>query len=264
MQCLSSHSQTTTVSSPPYIKVTPKTKKGKREHERRKDGDKKTDMAAQGRTRYQSQQNQAALMGSLEDISSSNDFVKPDEFLKADSDTRLLTLITSLNKLHHKFDALNGDIHDESNGIIPRLKSIEEEVEEVQSENSTLKFEWEIMKGTVQRQAQQIESLTGQVIDVTARLMGENLLFSGIGEKKSEKEEEEEDKERNREDCVTVLVDFLENFLGINAAREDIFVAHRVGQFNPSHTKPRQILMKCHPKLKELILENKSKAEGSN
>ena len=175
MQCVGScKSGNVSIISPPYAKYT---------HQRQKKDDKVENMA--GRTRYQSSQQKSMLMGSINDMAKNGDFINPEEFLHADADTRLLTLITSINKLHNRFDSLEQGLSGDD-GFCARLEKVEGEVEEISSRENTVISEVNMLKGIVQRQEQQISSLSHQVVDLQARLMAENLLISGLIEFESE------------------------------------------------------------------------------
>ena len=69
-------------------------------------------MSSPPRTRNKSYQ-QAVIMSSFEDMAKEADFIDPEAFAKSDNDAKLLTIITSLNKLHTKLDTVNNDIHKE-------------------------------------------------------------------------------------------------------------------------------------------------------
>ena len=50
-----------------------------------------------------------------------------------------MTLITSMNKLHAKFDTLNEDLYKEEEGFVPRLGAVEADISDVQNEKCTTK-----------------------------------------------------------------------------------------------------------------------------
>ena len=256
MQCLSKNKpQHQTVASPPYIQT------GLREDQKNETGYKSArKMAAtQIRTRFQSQKETSSNpMGSIEDMmKESKGFVNPEDFLKSNEETKLMTLITSMNKLHAKFDTLNEDLYKEEEGFVPRLGAVEADISDVQNENAQLRSDLKIIKGVVQRQEEKIASITDQLIELTGRSMAENLVFSGVHELRGSNSGGK--KEEQNEDCVITVKEFLQQHLDINASADDIYTAFRMGEFVPGKKKPRQILAKFHPALKERILADKAK-----
>ena len=107
-------------------------------------------------------------------------FINPDSFTKSSIDDNLLTLVTSLNVLHQKFDNVDSDLNKDEEGLVPRFKEVEDNINDVIDENDALRFELDILKGVVHRQETQIESLIGKVNDLTARQMTDNVIISGL------------------------------------------------------------------------------------
>ena len=80
---------------------------------------------------------------------------------------------------------------------------------------------------------------------LTARSMEKNLTITGIEEEKNE-------------NCKEKVIAFLKGKVEIDAGEDEILVAHRIGQYNPKAKKPRIILARCVPVLKQRIFKNMS------
>ena len=238
MQCLlkCDANKSLAIVSPPYesalaSKSTPKQlKHDKRSKQREVD-------KMSGRTRSKSTQQKDSQMGTLEDMAESN-FIEPDVFLKSDQETRLLTIITGINKIHHRFDKLEQEFSKE-NGVLPRLTKVESAVEEVSSEGCKYKSELDILKGVVQRQEEQIGALTSQILDVKSRMMSEHLIMSGIVEHPPPSADHDQsgsyaqaaaNHEETKDECVKKILDVLETHLGLIAKNQDIFQVYRMGE----------------------------------
>ena len=244
--CASKQNADMSITSPPYLKSKDesavKTKK---------------DDKMAGHTRYQSSQQKSMLMGSIQDMEKNGDFVNAEEFLKADSDTRLLALITSLNKLHNRFDNLEADISGEK-GFCARLEKVEIDLAEVNEKSVGAANDVQILKGIVHKQENQIASLTGQVVDLQARLMSENLVIVGIIEFNTDEEItagpppplKYEDPKVSAGKALT----FIRDILGLEIGDSDIYTAYRMGEPDKLRKWDRKMLVKCHPKLKEDIM----------
>ena len=131
------------------------------------------------------------------------DLISPDQFSKSDMDTEMLTLITSLNKLHQKIDSFTGELHSEEEGkegITPRLTQVVADASTALGESASLKFEVGILKGVVHKQQQQISMLTSKINDFTARQMNDNLIVTGI------LPSEESDSDDSIEDCEKMIL----------------------------------------------------------
>ena len=104
-------------------------------------------------TRKRSYQ-QAVLKGTLLDMAKQVDFIDAEAFVKGTHDQKLLTIISSLNKLHVKFDGVYEDIHNEKEGINAKLNEITETVENLVTEGEQHNFEIKMLRGVVARQEQ--------------------------------------------------------------------------------------------------------------
>ena len=204
------------------------------------------------RSRNKSYQ-QAATAGMTEEGKAVSDFIAKESFEKISHDDKLLTIITSLNKIHTKLDNVHTDLYKDKDGLWCRLESNEDQVVTTQSDQEVMRFEMSVMKGVIQRQEKQIESLVDRVNDLTARQMAANITISGLIEEADE----------NPEDVVKT---FIRDKIGISVEESEIHVAHRVGGSNAYNE--RLMVVRCVPKLKARVLENSKnlakKRNGNN
>ena len=52
-------------------------------------------------------------MGTIEEMARQSDFINPEAFATSSMDKKLLTMVTSLNRLHTKFNGVHDNIHKE-------------------------------------------------------------------------------------------------------------------------------------------------------
>jgi hypothetical protein len=86
---------------------------------------------------------------------------------------------------------------------------------------------------TVEKLKLENKSMSDDIVDVTSRLMRDNLLFFNFDEEKSRDD-------RRTEDCKIKIINFCTSKLGINDAetRFKIDRAHRIGKFDPKKSRP--------------------------
>ena len=132
------------------------------------------------RTHNKSHQQPVSTGATIEDQTKMSDFINPESVEKISQDQKLAIIITSLNKLHNKFDNIHTDLYKEKDGMWARLEGAEDQIESTCENTDNLKFELVIMKGIVDRQQKQIEHLTAKVDDLTLRQMSSNITISGL------------------------------------------------------------------------------------
>ena len=93
------------------------------------------------RTRNKSYQ-QATLHDEIVEMAKEADFINPETFAKADIEEKLTTLMTSLNKLHNKFDTINDNLNKEPDGLIPKLDNQKKNLDMALEDTDCLKFSW--------------------------------------------------------------------------------------------------------------------------
>ena len=258
MQCsLKCSTNDSTIVSPPYCKEVSVVNTNLQ----RQQNDKNSKMS--GRTRYQSAQQKALLMGSLEDMAKNNEeFVNPDDFLKSDSEARLLTLITSINKIHLKIDGIESTLSGDD-GLCARVEKVESKIVDVSEQGTCLESEVKLLKGIAQRQEEQIGSLMGKVSDIQSRMMSENLIITGIIEFEKEQELDKHTTSspqaihESASASLEKVLKFLNEVMKLPANSMDIYSVYRIGEPDPFCKKDRQMFLKCNPKLREDILQFK-------
>ena len=139
------------------------------------------------RVKQKSQQQNSTNMPSIAEEEpgqpkSNPDFISLETFDKTTQDQKLTTIITSLNKLHNKFDSIHNDLYKDKDGIVARIETVEDGSEAILDDQELMKFEMSIMKGVIQKQECQIDQLLKKVDDLASRQMSSNVTISGITE----------------------------------------------------------------------------------
>lgn len=144
--------------------------------------------------------------------------------------------------LCHQVDDLTSDLTENK----AKVQSMEATMDKMKIKHQR---EVEVLRGTIERQQNQIKSLQYKAAGFTARSMDQNLTFTGI-------------KESASENCKGKILKFLDEKLEIKAVPSDIQSATRMGVFNQLASKPRTVLVKCSAKLKDAIMQNTKKLKG--
>ena len=223
------------------------------------------------RSRHKTEYQKEVMAGSIKDLIKESDFINPDQFVKYDNDTKLLTMIASLNRLHHKFDTVCTDVYKEESGLAAKINSAKDDIIDVKEDQEGMKFEMQIMKGVIGRLEQQVKSLNQRLQDLTSRQMGDNIIISGITDlperskrppvkdaEQVEDEAEADDPPTFEEKCEEVAKEFCKNLLGIEIKEHEILNAHTMG------ADGKLLVIKCVPKLRVRIMQKKSKLSKKN
>ena len=212
------------------------------------------------KTRKQSQSHrQAVLMGSIEEMAKQSDFIDPEAFAKSDNDDKLLTIITSLNKLHNKFDSINDELYKESRegekeGLVQRVADATVHIGDLTIEKENQQADMLIMKGIIARQEQQIDMLNRKVNELQSRQMSDYMSITGLLPIMTTPEGQ-------KEHYVNTVVKFLEEYLDIECNCDNIWAAYRIG---PEDEKiGRMMVTRFHPRLKEKVLANSKKLKDA-
>ena len=196
------------------------------------------------------------------------------DFQVVDVNDKLNLLMSAINKVnttfHYKFDELHTILKDEKDGLVPKVKTIVKDVQELQArvddmEGYTASLQMykkktetleglvnkltddvTLLKGLVQVQEMSIKENKKKVVDLTARSMANNIVITDI---KGDSEE--------KKNCNEKIKDFLQNKLEISEDFLNFKVAHRLG--NTITAKPRPIVVRCLHQLKEKALQNSYK-----
>ena len=204
--------------------------------------------------------------------------INMSDFSAVDMNEKLNLLMVVINKIntnfHHKFEELYAQIfdgkealatritaceqqiqnqldvlNDEHEGILPRLRDVEQITSDLQSRIETLELQKVktsddivALRGYAQVQEKKINTIEDKVVDLTARNMQNNILIQGITG----------DTGDHTEDCKVKVLTFLQNIMKIDTISvEDVFIAHRIGRKNG--IKPRTMVVKCSNNLRKVV-----------
>ena len=193
--------------------------------------------------------------------------INMSDFSQVDTDEKLNLIMVAINKMntnfHHKFEQLNNqlnakdtgliakvttcqqEIHDisevlndESDGVLPRMRDIEETLEVIQDrldkiEDNSIEVQNDLvlLRGVVQVHERQITSSATKIVDLTARSMSQNIVISGLaGDTKDEK-------------CKDKVLAFMRDKMLMEVNDNEIVTAHRLGEKMVG--KLRQIVVRC-------------------
>ena len=204
------------------------------------------------------------------------------DFSAVNMEEKLNLLMVAINKIntnfHHKFEELHKELNDpisgmgqkikkcveritdleealedEQDGINPRLKDAELNIQDMQitmdslgEELQNLQEQVVLLNGTAQTQDTQLWSITHKLVDITKRSMSNNVIISGIlGEAKDE-------------DCQAKVVKFLKETMEMEIDDDkQVEVAHRLGEWIIGWVRP--IVVRCHPHLRKQIFQHTKK-----
>ena len=166
-----------------------------------------------------------------------------EELAKCSQTEKMGKIISKLGEMCEKVKELHLDLHDDETGINARHVTVQTQSDGNSTKIAELKSENSILKGVVQKQAKQLSILSGRVTQLVAKSMENNITITSI------------EGDSKKEDCKSKALEFLKSVLEIDAAEEEILVAHRKGK--PIEGRCRPMLLRCVPDLKERILKNK-------
>ena len=194
-----------------------------------------------------------------------------EDFKIVESNGKLDLLMVAINKIntnfHHKLDDMRKELADSSHTFKPRLDALQKEhkellacvddlesnyktvqnlitrIEDLESQNTCLADDVEILKGIVQVQDKQLKANNNKITDLTAHSMANNITISGLtGDSKDE-------------NCVQKVCDFLWRQMKMNIKDEEVQVAHRIGISNENRAKPRIMVVRCATTLRARIFD---------
>ena len=170
------------------------------------------------------------------------DQIDADEFNKLPNDKKFNKMMSTINLMCAKMVATDGLLNDPDIGMDGKITTVQTQADDLSSGYAELKWENAILKGLVQRQSKQIDTLTDKVSMLSIKSMEKNLIIRGIpGDTK-------------KQNCKQDVMKFLKEKVEIEVDENEILVAHRRGP--PLQDKPRPILVRCQLSLKERILSN--------
>ena len=206
--------------------------------------------------------------------------INMEDFEVVDTNDKLNLLMAAINKIntnfHYKFDALKKDISDDTKGIMPHLKKLEKQQEELQArmddwesnipvvtdlrqriqdleaQNCKLQDDVETLKGYIQVQEKAINSNQKKITDLTSRSMANNVVITGLL------------KDSKDENCKEKVLTFLRTQLNMTISDSDVVVAHRMGkqQQGEGGTQSRPMVVRCSLELRRTIFNHTSRLKN--
>ena len=204
--------------------------------------------------------------------------IKMQDFSSVNTDEKLNLIMVAINKIntnfHHKFDEMNEKLftapdalekrlstcekavleckdilEDETEGLVPRFKDVEDNIEDLrgrmdilEEEKSAMLDEIYTLKGFSQVYDKKLGQIDSKVVDLTARSMQNNIIIGGIKESAEP-----------RESCKKKVLEFFRDKMKMEVKDKEVLVAHRLGKINNNNTKPRSIVVRCAHSLRERI-----------
>ena len=168
---------------------------------------------------------------------------------KGDTDKKFEMLKQAIYSLNNKFIHVHKMFNDAADGIAPRMNEEETRILALADENKLLRRELDITKGLLAKQDLEISLLRNKVTKLTAKSMENNIIIGGLIE----------DPEENPKEIVS---EFFSEKLLLDFPEEQIHTAHRIGYETNDETRPRFMIARLHPNLRDLVLTNKKKLKG--
>ena len=208
-------------------------------------------MAQSAKYRHRNQSYRQALSSITEETMNPGELIiiQPPDPIDADdfesiedNSKKMGSMLSTLNLMCAKIKQLDDQVNHEHLGLNPRLLTAQEQADTTSKEVEDLKNENKILKGVLQKQSKQIQTLNDRVTQLAAKSMERNLIITGIlGDEK-------------KENCKVKVQNFFKNIVEIDCNLEEIYVAHRKGF--PSEGYNRPMLVRCSYGLKERVMKN--------
>lgn len=138
--------------------------------------------------------------------------------------------------------------------IKKRMETLEKNQKRMSSilnKNKKLAQDLAIMRGVLQKHAQNAEIMEEKWLDLSKRGMEQNLVIYGI---------QEEENARQKENCKEKVVTFLQKKMDLEISASQVWKAHRLGYRKADKVRP--MVIKAAYEAKELIMENIGKLKG--
>ena len=192
--------------------------------------------------------------------------VNMNDFVQVSEAEKLNLLMMAINKINtsfqYKIEKFTTALVDEEDGVFPRLREVETDMDnmrtriaDLEEDNECLKSDMHLLKGIVQVQQNQIEDLKQGSVEVKARSMKNNILIDGI------LQDTEDEKE-----CKQQALTFLREQLQMVVEEKEVIKAHRIGE--KKIAKNRVMVVKCETDLRQRIFgytkNLKGKVNGKN
>ena len=142
--------------------------------------------------------------------------IDADDFDKLKAAEKMGVVLSKLNLICAKVAEIDITINNNTDGLCTNIDTMSTQADEQSVEIANLKRENKVLQGLVQKQHTPINHLNDKVAMLSAKNMEKNITITGLlGDKKNEK-------------CKDTVLTFLKNVLEIDAAEEEILVAHRI------------------------------------
>lgn len=155
------------------------------------------------------------------------------------------------NGVHQIIRKQAKELADTATLLQEQLVTERETREKLQNQVERSTREISILKGIIQKQHNQLNTIHSRQVDAMARSMEDNLIISGV-------------KEKPDEVLIDVVLDFLFDQMNIEARYDDIYTVYRMGPYVQGQTRPRPIILKSGYDLRQYILGNKSALQGTS
>lgn len=178
---------------------------------------------------------------------------------------------TTVNTLYTEIYGAVSGLKVQLNKITEEAKSNSEKIVQMEDsqkrmaalleENKRMVQELRTMQGLVQKITQKSESNANQLLDLTKRGMEQNLIIHGVDNSLEVRDAKEENPMYTyKERCKFSALEFFKKELNLDLAIEDIWKAHRTGQYKKDKVRP--LIVKVSYAAKDLIMEHIPKLKG--
>ena len=189
------------------------------------------------------------LMSTLQEMLQKEVIINTEEMEKVDIDKKIELLTQAIMNVNNKFAKVNEMINDSDDGLHPRLKEEEDRIVALLEENKTLRKQLDVSIGLISKQDLELSTLRDRLTKLTAKSMENNIVIGGLIEEIDESPKE-------------IVKEFLSDKMMLEFNNDHIMVAHRIGEPTGDESRPRFMIARFHPELKELVLSNKKKLSG--
>lgn len=187
--------------------------------------------------------------------------ISKDEYAKKNTTQKLDVVADAINKMYNKitdlttgFDAkmkpINDAIFDDQNRVLPKIETVidharstDDAIQQLTAENLELRDELDILKGVVDKMANQLDTANSRINQLTAKSMEDNLVISGILE------------DLPKKSLRSQVHQFFQEEMALNNINDyDIIKVYRIGKYEKGRNRP--ILVQCTPELRRYIMIN--------
>ena len=183
------------------------------------------------------------------------------DFMQVSNEEKLNLIMVAINKFNttfqHKLDYFTSALSDEEDGVFPRLRDCERDIDEfrdrmdtMETTNTGLLEDVRILKGIVKTQQNQLNALQHNAVEGKTRSMKNNLIIDGILQDDADHENS----------CKPMVHNFLKEQLGMEVAETEIVKAHRLGEKKTIRDRP--IVVKVSEELKYKVFSNTKNLKG--